>query len=465
MSALLIEARHVVHGSADGRAVADGGAGWVEIDGGLITAVGTGDASDERRAAAGERIDAGHGAVMPGFVNAHTHLFQTFFRGLRDDLEHSEWNSRVIGDNVGKLTEEDFYLAALLGSIENLMAGCTTVVDNHYVHTSSKNTDRVAEAMGESGVRGWLARGTIDRRDVLTRTTGRLAAEANTEPIDQSLGELERIAGNWHHTSHGRIRISAAVQAAWAASPQLLARLTTFAHDNGLLLHAHCAETQTSDRRSHDVHGCSEIEAFERSGFLGVGTQLVHGVWLGDAGMAIAAAHQCGVVHCPVSNAYLASGVAPIQALRSLGIPVALAADGSASNHRQDPFEAMKVATLLQRAVERDATIMCPEETLAMAWHGGAAVLGRAGHLGVLAPGAAADVIVVDLDKANIEPMHRLTSALVFCATPGDVRHVIVDGQIVVRDRVPTTVDLPALLTRCRDRIAQLNLSAAGPQR
>jgi 5-methylthioadenosine/S-adenosylhomocysteine deaminase len=249
------------------------------------------------------------------------------------------------------------------------------------------------------------------------------------------------------------------VQAAWAASPLLIERLVHFADEYDLLLHAHCAETLISDQRSRELHGCSEIEALHRCGFLRSGSQLVHGVWLDDYGAHLAQTNGCGVVHCPVSNGYLASGVAPLALLREHGVPIALAADGSASNHRQDPFEAMKVATLMQRATQRNAQALLPGDALAMAWGGGAEVLGMRGRLGVLAPGAAADVIVVDLDRPHLQPLHLLESALVFCALPSDVRHVVVDGRIVVRDRSVTTVDVPALLRRCRDRIAALGLS------
>jgi 5-methylthioadenosine/S-adenosylhomocysteine deaminase len=209
------------------------------------------------------------------------------------------------------------------------------------------------------------------------------------------------------------------------------------------------------------VHGCSEIEALHRAGFLRPGSQLVHGVWFDDAAAALLDAHRCGVVHCPVSNAYLASGVAPLPMLREHGVPIALAADGSASNHRQDPFETMKAATLLQRATVGDPTTLMPERALEMAWHGGAAVLGRAGRLGTLAEGAAADLVVLDVAGPHLQPMHDLMSALVFCALPTDVRHVIVAGHVVVRERTVTTVDVPALVRRCRNRAAALGLRGA----
>jgi 5-methylthioadenosine/S-adenosylhomocysteine deaminase len=119
----------------------------------------------------------------------------------------------------------------------------------------------------------------------------------------------------------------------------------------------------------------------------------------------------------------------------------------------------MKLATLMQRATHRNALALVPGDALDMAWRGGAEVLGMKGQLGVLAVGARADVVVIDLDRPHLQPLHHIDSALVFCALPSDVRHVVVDGRVVVRDRVVTTVDVPALLRRCRDRIAVLGLS------
>lgn len=437
--------------------------GWVSVRGAHIVEVGAGDPGPRRRDEA-TRVLEPHGAlVAPGFVNSHTHLFQTFLRGLRDDLDHSEWIGRVIGANAGRLTEEDVHLAALLGTVENLLAGVTTVVENHYLHTSPKNSDQVLRAMSESGIRGWFARGTIDVASAVTEAAGPGAVAANVEPPDQALAELERLAGEWHGADRGRISLGVSAQAAWAASPGLLERLAGFAHEHDLLLHAHCAETAEGDRRCRDLHGRSEAATYAATGFLGPGTQMVHGVWMDEGDRALVAAHGATVVHCPVANSYLASGIAPVPEMVEAGIDVALAADGSASNHRQDPFESMKAALLLQRSRTLDPGSLSPGQVLAMARTTATRSLRREGVLGRLRPGALADVILLDTRRAHLQPMHRLDSALVLCALPGDVTHVVVDGHLVVEDGRVTTLDQDELIARCARRSAELGLSVPAP--
>jgi 5-methylthioadenosine/S-adenosylhomocysteine deaminase len=436
--------------------------GWVEVTGSRISDVGAGDPGLERRAAAGRVLAPPGALVVPGFVNSHTHLFQTFLRGLRDDLDHSEWIGRVIGDNAVHLTEEDVHLAALLGTVENLLAGVTSVVENHYLHTSLKNSDQVLRAMHTSGIRGWFARGTLDVGPAVVAAAGADAAASNVEPPGQALAELERLAGEWHGAGGGRISIAVAVQSAWAASMPLLEELAGFAHEHDLLLHAHCAETRDTDARCRALHGRSEAATFAAAGFLGQHTQLVHGVWLDDDDVSLVAGHGSCVVHCPVANAYLGSGVAPVRSLLDAGIDVALAADGSASNHRQDPFEGMKSALMMQRAHTLDTTSLGPDEVLTMAQTGAASSLRRPGELGVIRRGAMADIAVLDVRQAHLQPMHRVNSALVLCAMPGDVRHVVVDGKVVVEDGRLTTLDQDELIERCARRSAQLGLSTPG---
>jgi 5-methylthioadenosine/S-adenosylhomocysteine deaminase len=438
--------------------------GWLAIDSGRIVAVGHRPPSEAVRAAARRVVDPPGALVAPGFVNSHTHLFQTFLRGLRDDLDHSEWIGQVIGANAGRLTEEDVHLAALLGSIENLRSGVTTVVENHYLHTSLGNSDQVLRALATSGIRAWFARGTLDVGEAVRAAAGNDAAAANVEPVDQAIAELERLASSWHGREGGRISIGVAVQSAWAASRALLERLADFARAGGLLLHAHCAETADSDRRCRALHGRSETATLASTGFLGPSTQIVHGVWLSDDDIDLVTTAGSGVVHCPVANAYLASGTAPVPELLAAGVPVALAADGSASNHRQDPFESMKAALLLQRVRTGDPSALGPDDVLQMACTGASPALGGRGELGELRAGAVADVVVIDTRRPHFQPMHQAASALVLCAMPADVTHVVVDGRLVVDDGVVTTVDVDELVERCRRRGAELGLPIHRPE-
>jgi len=174
----------------------------------------------------------------------------------------------------------------------------------------------------------------------------------------------------------------------------------------------------------------------------------------------LVAEHGATVVHCPVANAYLASGTAPVRELLDADIPVALAADGSASNHRQDPFESMKSALLAQRARTLDPASLAPADVLEMARTGATASLGHEGRLGVLDVGALADIVVLDVRKPHLQPMHRVDSMLVLCAMPGDVTHVVVGGKVVVDDGRLTTIDQAELVKRCVWRSAELGLSS-----
>lgn len=433
---VVLEADHVVVG--DGRVVSPG---RVVIDGTTITAVEEGSGPGGRG-----RI------VLPGLVNAHTHLFQTMLRNLADDLDHTTWLDAVIGANAGRLTAEDVELAALLGAIESVKGGITTIVDNHYLQRAAgggDTTDAVFRGLDAVGVRAWVARGAVDR-------AGGLAAAHET--ADQWLAATSEAAGRWHGASGGRLSVATAVQSSWACSDELAAAVSTFAADHGLLFHAHCAETTTSVKRTIDQHGTTDAGFYLRHGLVRSGSSLVHGVHLTDGEIGEVAAGGAAVVHCPVANAYLASGIAPVPALRAAGVPVALGTDGAASNDRQDGFEVVKLAALLPR-LAGDAATVTGADALAMAWAGGAAAVGRAGTLGVLAPGAAADVVVVSTAGAHLRPLHDPVAALAFNARPSDVDTVLVDGRVVVEGGRCTMVDEDEVLARCDARSAALGLA------
>ena len=221
-------------------------------------------------------------------------------------------------------------------------------------------------------------------------------------------------------------------------------------------LHTHCAETREEVALSLDERGMRHIPWLASVGAMGPSTQLAHSVWLDDDELRIIAASGATVAHCPVSNMYLASGVARIPEMLALGIPVGLASDGPGSNNRQDLFEAMKVAVLLQKVHALDPMILQPEDALHMACRGGAKAFAMADTIGMIEPGRKADLVVVDLRSVFVAPVHRVISALVFNATPRDVRDVIVDGRVVIRDREVLTVDEPKLLAEASEAARNL---------
>lgn len=432
--------------------------GWISWADGAITDVGEGTPSDAFVARHDEVIDARGCAVTPGFINAHTHLFQTMLRGIRTDLCLEDWLDITIWPVIGRFTPEDFHMAALLGAVENLRSGATTVFENHYVHTSAQNSHQVAAALAESGIRATLFHGGTDRGEALAEIVGGQAVDSIVTTSKQYLEEVDALASAWHGHDAGRISIGVAAQTAWLCTPSFCEDIAKYADEHGLNAHAHCAETQRSVQGCITDVGLREVEMFDRTGLLRPGTSLAHCVWVDEEEIAMLASSGTAVSHCPVSNAYLGAGIAPVPSLLESGVQVALATDGPASNNRQDSFESLKWAVNIQKAKHSDAAIISDTQALEMAWGGGATALGQPGLLGVLRPGAHADVVITRLDSNFVTPVHDLVATLVFGSMPADVRDVFVAGRRVVRDGMCTTVDEAALRARADTRAQELGL-------
>ncbi len=409
--------------------------GYVVVEDNLVVEVGAGDSTGRR---ADRVIDTTGMVVMPGMVNAHTHLFQTFLRGLADDKPLLQWLAECIWPAARHFTAADAEAAAMLGLVENLRTGATSVIDHQYIHPDPEIDEAVCRAADRLGIRFLLARGWADRN-----YDPPLMESAETV-IDRTEVLWERWEGN------PRIRIELAPLIPWGCSDEAMSATVAASRGRGAGTHIHCAETRTEVEMNLDERGTRHVPWLDGLGVLGPDTQLAHCVWLEDDELDLIAERGSVVVHCPTSNMYLASGVARVAEMRRRGIPVALASDGPGSNNRQDMFEAMKNAVLLAKISDLDAMALQPEDALWMATRGGAAALRQ--PVGRIEPGAKADLVVVDLDSPFIAPVHRVESALVFNATPRDVHTVIVDGRVLMSERQLLGVDERALLSEARDR-------------
>jgi 5-methylthioadenosine/S-adenosylhomocysteine deaminase len=420
--------------------------GYLFVDGRTIAALGEGPAPEGLRQRAGSVIDAAGMAVMPGMVNAHTHLFQTFIRGLADDRPLLEWLKSAIWPVAQALQPEEAYLAALLGFVENLRGGATSVIDHQYIHTDPHNDDGVCRAAEEAGVRFLLARGWADMD----------YHPAFMESPERIVAETRRLYERWHGAANGRIRVEFGPLIPWGCSDETMLRTHALAREWGVGTHIHVAETQEEVATNLEKRGNRHVEWLAELGVLGPDVQLVHSVWLDEGELDLLAEQGGVVVHCPVSNMYLASGVAPVVEMRRRGIPVALATDGPGSNNNQDMLEVLKTTALLHKVSRLDAMALLPEDVLEMACRDGAAAFGLPGEIGSLEAGKRADLVLVDLRSPFAAPVHSAPSALVYNVSYGSVDTVVVDGELLMRDKEILFLDEGALLEEAGAACARL---------
>jgi len=414
--------------------LAPGGAvfspGFVFVEGGRIAALGGGAAPAELRARAGECVAARHKAVLPGLTNAHTHLSQTFMRGLAGGRPLLSWLRDLIWPLQSAMSASDLRLAATLGLVESLRCGVTHVVDHHKITTSPAHTAAICRAAETVGVRLTLARSWADRGK-------------NAEAASGILSDLERLFDAYPAPEPGAqpplIRIANGPLVPWRCSAETLKKSHALARRNAAPTHIHVSETREEVQMTLDETGLRPVAWLDSLGVLDESAQIVHAVWVDEAEIERLAQRRATVVHCPVSNAVLGSGIAPVAALHHRGVSVCLGTDGAASNDTQDVFETVKWTTGLARAATFDATKLPAMEVLRMA---------AAGH--ALIPGSPADLILVNLDHTRAMPVHDPVSALALSTHGSDVESVMVGGAWRMRAGGVVALDEAALLGECR---------------
>ena len=420
--------------------------GYLLLEDDRIAAVGPGDAPAALRRTADTTIDATLMAVMPGMINGHSHLFQTFIRGLADDKPLLDWLQAAIWPVAQALTEEDAYVAALVGLVENLRGGATSVIDHQYIHTEPGNDDGVCQAAEESGIRFLLARGwaDMDYHPAFMETAERIVAETT------------RLRETWQGRANGRIRVEFGPLIPWGCTDETMTQTHAISQKWGAGTHIHVAETRIEVDMNLAKRGNRHIEWLADVGALGPDMQLVHSVWLSDHEIDLIARHHAVVVHCPVSNMYLASGVARVPEMRQQGITIALGSDGPGSNNCQDMLEVLKTTALLHKVSTLNAMVLLPEDVLWMACRGGAEAFGQPDLIGSLEVGKKADIVLIDLDTPLAMPVHRVPSAIVYNCSARDVDTVLVDGRILMRHKEILFLDEKALLARARQVCSDL---------
>ena len=428
--------------------------GAVGIEGQRITAVGSA-AEVETLGPAQRRIDASGKVVFPGLINTHTHLFQTLLKGPADDRQLEDWFRNVVGPAACALTEEDCYRAAVVGCLEAIRSGTTTVKDFMYVHPRPGLSDAVVKGMWETGIRGVFVRGYIDYGEEYGVPPGLI------QSTDEVLADCERVAKRYHGSDDGRITVRFGPCMIWSCTKEGLQATQRLAADLGVALTMHIAETPFSVQNAMQRFGVGDLAFLERIGFLETPTLAVHCVHLIDRDVRILKAKRAAVSHNPTSNMYLGAGIAPIPQMLLAGVTVGLATDGPASNNNQNMIEALKFAALLHKVHALDPTALTAEQALEMATIGAARALGLEHEVGSLEPGKRADVVIADLRTVHAAPVHHPVSTLVYAAVGSEVETVLIDGRIVMEEGRVLTINEEEALAEAQ-RAADGLLARAG---
>ena len=382
-------------------------------------------------------------AVIPGFVQTHVHLCQVLFRGRADDLALLDWLRTRIWPYEAAHDEESTYLSALLGCMELLAGGVTSVC----VMESVRYAAFAAQAMEETGIRGVFGKAMMDYTDTPAALGG--MPEAFLETTEQSLERSLALMRRWHGAAGGRIRYAFMPRGILTTSEELLGELGRLSGEYGVLVHTHACETEPESRLVERRRGLTEIKYLHRLGLTGEKLLLAHCLCVDDEDMEILRSTGTGVASCPLATLKLASGIAPLQRMHDAGVRLSLGSDGAPCNNNLDMFQEMKYAALLQKGVAHDPTRMPAETVFRMATEGGARVLGME-DAGLLAPGMRADLAVVDLDRREIAPAPPSLSALVYSGNPGVVTDTMVDGRWVYRNRTFPWIDEQTVRVRAR---------------
>jgi 5-methylthioadenosine/S-adenosylhomocysteine deaminase len=432
--------------------------GEIWLSGGEIAAVGpVGQVRPPAGAARVEIIDTSGRIVLPGLINAHAHSYAALLKGSVDIQPLDIYMLHVIAAGAGR-SARDVYISALVDAITMLHTGTTAVVD-HFSHRPAMTfeaIEAVLRAYGEIGIRAAVAPMFAD---LPYRDTVPLGSERQRAPMSavrpdpaQYFVVLEQALDYVAKSADGRLQVLLGVDGPQRCSPELLDLTAHFQKRHGLGLHTHMLETKTQAVMAPKT---GFIRQMCELGILNAKSSLVHFIWCSDAD--IAAAMEAGVtlVHVPTSNLHIGSGIFPLLRLTGKGLAIAVGTDG-ANCGPVNMFEKLRVANLLSRVTEPDfERWLSAEQLLVNAQRGGARALAKAGQLGVVRPGALADLMVIDLDHHWHRPMGDVWNHLLYYENGSGVEHVFVAGRPVLRDGVLTTIDEAAVLNEAEEIVSR----------
>src|ERR1051326_2172817 len=406
--------------------------GSVAVRGDSIVAVGP-RAEVEARYQSAQKIDAHRRLVLPGFINGHTHVPMTLFRGLHDDVTLNDWLYKYIFPAEAKNVNEEFVRwGTRLAAAEQIRAGVTTFADMYYFE------DAIAQETKAAGMRGVLGETFID-----------FPAPDNKSEAEM-LAYTEKFLKRWQ--GDALIHAAPAPHSIYTCSKKTLQDAAALARKYHAAILIHVAEMKKERDDSEKTNGMSPVMYLEKIGVLGPDVVAAHCIFVDEADRKMLAERGVGCVHNPSSNMMIASGVAPVPEERAAGIAVGLGTDGPAgSNNDLDLMEEIDLAAKLAKISKMDPLALNAKAVVEMATIDGARALHMEKEIGSLKAGKKADLILINLDEPNAVPMYDIYAQIAYALKGSDVETVVIGGRVVMRDRNLLTVDEPRVLEKARE--------------
>jgi 5-methylthioadenosine/S-adenosylhomocysteine deaminase len=390
-------------------------------------------------------IDATGKTVIPGLIQSHIHLCQTLFRGQGDDLELLDWLSKRIWPLEAAHDEESIYYSAMLGLGELIQSGTTAIIDMETV----RYTEYAFRAIAESGIRALAGKVMMDQGDNVPSAL----LENTNESIQESVDLLEK----WNNYDNGRIKYAFSPRFVISCTEKLLTEVRDLSRHYQVMVHTHASENLKEIEMVENERGMRNIVYLDHIGLANPNLILAHCVWLDEMEKRIIKDRGVKVSHCPGSNLKLASGIAETPDMLEREIFLSLGADGAPCNNNLDMFNEMRLAALIQKPLHGPTT-MDAKKVFRMATLGGAKAMGLEHEIGSLEVGKKADVVILDLNDfhtypaTNVDPISRI----VYSATRGEVETTIINGNIVMENRIMRTIDKFTILKESNKSIKRL---------
>ena len=402
------------------REIIEGGA--IVIDGGVIKEIGANGEMEKKYEKQAEKIIDGHGRVaLPGLINAHTHLAMSLLRGYADDLSLEDWWQNYIYPIESKFGREEVYWGSLLSMLEMVKSGTTCFADFYYYE------DEVGKAAQKIGMRGALGCAVLDFPSFYFKTP---------ESALKKVEEIIEWKKNMDSEFRNCLRVALAPHMFQTTSLETYKKAKKIAREHNLLLTTHLSETKQEVDFSLKKYKKRPVEALAEKNILDKKTLLAHCCWLDKKEIKILARYGASVAHCPISNMKLGSGIMPLEEMMKAGVNVCLGTDGACSNNSLDMFGEMKVAALAHKGYCFNPIIADAQTVLDMATINGARALGLEKEIGSLEAGKKADIIILNFEQPHLMPCHNLVSNIVYAAKGSDVETTIINGKVVMENRI-----------------------------